>query len=404
LIERCQLARLRALWVPLLNAVATPVVRIRSTSAFTAAIESRAVAQIGIREPVGDAYRAETAVLVDAFRAVDNLSPLGVLGLRDELSSRWATRLWIERFLRRHPEVGAKPVTAPIVVLGLPRTGTTLLHRLLAERPGMRAPLLWELLAPRPASDPDGDAARRRHAAERMTRLARRAAPAMQIAHDLRADRPEEDLFALPHHLAWNTRAPLPGYRNWYVDRDATPDYAYLRQQLQVMQWGGPPRRWVLKTPFHLWKMDVLLAIFPDATIVWTHRDPARVVPSWCSLTESVRLLHLTRVDPATLGREYCEFWSDAIRRALAVRAALPPDRFVDVNYADLVADPDRVVAGILTAAGATAAATAAARPAPDPARPVHRYRGERFGLTEAGVREAFAPYLAAHPQALLTG
>jgi hypothetical protein len=397
------LARLRAPWVPLLNAVASPVVRIRSTSAFTAAIESRAVARIGIREPVDDAYRAEMALLVDAFRAVDNLSPLGVLGLRDELSRRWATRLWTDRFLRRQPEVGAQPVTAPIVVLGLPRTGTTLLHRLLAERPGMRGPLLWELLAPRPAGDPDGDAARRRQAAERMTQLARRAAPALQIAHDLGADRPEEDLFALPHHLAWNTRAPLPGYRNWYVDRDATPDYAYLRQQLQVMQWGGLPRRWVLKTPFHLWKLDALLAIFPDATIVWTHRDPARVVPSWCSLTESVRLLHLTGVDPATLGRESCEFWSDAITRALAVRAGLPPDRFVDVDYADLVANPDRVVAGILAAAGAPAAATAALRPAPDPARPVHRYRGERFGLTEAGIREAFAPYLAAHPQALFT-
>jgi hypothetical protein len=399
------LARLRAPWVPLLNAVATPAVRIRSVCAFMAAIESRAVAQTGIREPVDDTYRAETAVLVDAFRAVDNLSPLGVLGLRDELSRRWATRLWIDRFTRRHPEAGAEPVTAPIVVLGLPRTGTTLLHRLLAERPGMRGPLLWELLAPRPTSDPDGDAARRRHAAERMTRLARRAAPAMQTAHDLGADRPEEDLFALPHQLAWNTRAPLPGYRNWYVDRDATPDYVYLRQQLQVMQWGGrSPRRWVLKTPFHLWKMDALLAVFPDATIVWTHRDPARVVPSWCSLTESVRLLNLTRVDPGALGREYCEFWSDAITRALAVRAGFPPDRFVDVNYADLVADPDGVVGGILTAAGAPAAAMAVARPASDSARPVHRYRGERFGLTEGGVREAFAPYLAAHPQALLTG
>ncbi|MEV6491246.1 sulfotransferase [Actinoplanes sp. NPDC051633] len=398
------MARLRAPWVPLLNAVAAPVVRIRSTAAFVAGIESRSVARIGIREPVDDAYRVETAVLVDAFRAVDSLSPLGVLGLRDELTRRWATRLWINRFLLRHPEVGAEPVTAPIVVLGLPRTGTTLLHRLLADRSGMRGPLLWELLAPRPASDPDGDAARRRQAAERMTRLARRAAPAMQVSHDLAADRPEENLFALPHHLAWYTRAPLPGYRKWYVERDATPDYAYLRQQLQVMQWGEPPRRWVLKTPIHLWKMDALLAVFPDATIVWTHRDPARVVPSWCSLTESVRLLNLTRVDPAGLGPEYCEFWSDAIRRALAVRAGLPPDRVVDVGYADLVADPDRVVTRVLTAAGAPATATAAPRPAPEPTRLVHHYRGDRFGLTEAGVREAFAPYLATHPQTLRTG
>ena len=234
------------------------------------------------------------------------------------------------------------------------------------------------------------------HRAERLVTAGRQAAPALRVIHPLAAPGPEECIFALPHSMYYYNRAWIPGYRDWYAHRDATADYAYLKQQLQVLQWNRPPRRWILKSPFHLWKLDALLRIFPDATLVWPHRDPATVLASWCSLAEVVRRLHNRRVDLRLLGADWCQLWAGATTRAMRVRAGAR-QTFVDIPYSQLAADPLAAVADALrrldvevtpaTRLQVAARLSLGGRAA----RGQHHYTLDRYGLTAGEVRETFS-------------
>jgi hypothetical protein len=286
------------------------------------------------------------------------------------------------------------PVESPVFVVGLPRTGTTLLHTLLASLPGHRAPRMWELLAPVPASAGRPEHARRIGAARRLARISYLASPSLRVIHPIDARAPEECVWVLPHSMTHCTRARMPAYRDWYASRDATADYLYLRQQLQILQWQRPAHRWILKSPFHLWHLDALLRVFPDATIVWTHRDPAVALASWCSLTEVTMTFHNRRVDLPLLGRDWTGLWSWAFARAAGVRAASSA-RFLDVSYSRLTADTETVLDEILGVLGAGAAMPAQARrqalaQARGPARGAHRYTLDRYGLTPRAVAAAF--------------
>jgi hypothetical protein len=285
------------------------------------------------------------------------------------------------------------PVRQPVFVTGLPRTGTTALHALLAALPGHRAPLMWELLDPCPPEAGERRPDRRLRRAERMARLAHHMAPAYRAIHPVQARAPEECVLALPHSMLHYAKARIPRYRDWCAGRDATPDYAYLRQLLQVLQFGQPPRRWILKSPFHLWNLGALLRAFPDATVVWTHRDPAAALASWCSLAEVSRQLYNRRVDLALLGRDWMRLWSEAAERAAPVRrAAVRP--FLDVRQDELAAAPWTALEPILASLGVELDLVARQRiaaPAPRSAAPVaHHHRLERYGLTAQTVREAF--------------
>jgi hypothetical protein len=205
--------------------------------------------------------------------------------------------------------------------VGLPRTGTTLLHALLASVPGHRAAQMRELITPVPASAGQPHPGRQVRSAERLARFSHLVAPSLRVIHPLDARAPEECVFAMPHSLSYYNRARIPGYRDWYTERDATPDYTYLRQQLQILQWQRPAQRWILKSPFHLWNLDALLRVFPDATFVWTHRDPAVAIASWCSLAEVIRAFHNRRVDLRLLGEDWTRMWSQAFTRGAQVRA-----------------------------------------------------------------------------------
>jgi hypothetical protein len=325
---------------------------------------ARAARRTGVPEQPDPQFLADLQVLHQSFQAVPELSFMGWYGVRAEVLRHLENRLRLRQCLTACPEIAAQPVPRPVFVVGLPRTGTTLLHGLLAGAPGHRAPLLWELLTPGP---------------------------------------PEECIFALPHGMYYYNRARIPGYLDWYAHRDATADYAYLKQQLQVLQWNRPPRRWILKSPFHLWKLDALLRVFPDATLVWPHRDPATVLASWCSRAEVVRRLHNRRVDLRSLGADWCQLWARATVRAMRVRAGAPQP-FVDISYPELAADPLAAVADTFrcldveftpaTRRQIAARLSRSGRAAPG----LHHYTLERYGLTPGEVRETFSGYLAAFP------
>jgi len=199
-------------------------------------------------------------------------------------------------------------------------------------------------------------------------------------------------VFAMPRSMVYHVRARIPGYRDWYAGRDATADYVYLRQQLQILQWQRPAHRWILKSPFHLWNLDALLRVFPDATIVWTHRDPAVALASWCSFVEIPMTLSNRRVDRPLLGRDWAQMWAQANARGTQARARSQVP-FIDVSYQELCADPvsvlDEILRGLGTTMGPQARDQAITR-ARRRARGVHHYSLDRYGLSPRTVRDAF--------------
>jgi hypothetical protein len=384
-----------AWWVGPVNGLMTPAARRgrrRPESSFRA-LQAWAARRTGLPEPADPQFLADLRVLHAAFLAVPELSFMGLAGIRAELARHLSNRLRVRELLRANPQITSTALPRPVFVVGLPRTGTTMLHALLASAPGHRAPLLWELLDPCPRPGPDGPDSRVR-AAERLAWLAYRAAPSLRVIHQLDALAPEECIFALPHHMAYHTRARLPGYQDWYIRRDATADYAYLRQQLQILQWRQPQRRWILKSPFHLWHLDALLRVFPDATIVWTHRDVPTALASWCSLAEVTMRLSNRRVDLSQLGRDWTRMWSQAMTRALRTRAGAAQP-FLDVSYARLADAPLPTLEALYSGLGAelTPAArqqiTSRARASPAGPR-AHHYSADRYGLTAKAIRDAF--------------
>jgi len=386
-----------AWWVRPVNGLMAPAARRgrrRPGSSF-GALQARADARTGLPGQADPQFLADLQVLHASFLAVPELSFMGLAGIRAELVRHLSNRLLVSEYLRANPQITAAPVPQPVFVVGLPRTGTTLLHRLLAAAPGCRAPLLWELLAPCPLEPGHDEPARRMRSAGRLVRLAHQAAPSLRVIHPLDARAPEECVFALPHNMAYCTRARIPSYRDWLARRDVTADYAYLRQQLQILQWQQPPRRWILKSPFHLWHLDALLRVFPDATIVWPHRDLPTALASWCSLAEVTMRLHNRRVDLHLLGRDWTQMWAQAVTRALRTRAAAGQP-FLDLSYTQLTRAPLPALEALFSSLGAelTPAArqqiTSTARPA-GPAGPrTHHYSLDRYGLTPQAIRDAF--------------
>jgi hypothetical protein len=384
-----------AWWVGPVNGLMAPAAqrgRRRPESSFRA-LQARAAARTGLAEPADPQFLADLQVLHDSFLAVPDLSFMGLAGIRAELARHLSNCLRVREYLRTHPQIAAAPVPRPVFVTGLPRTGTTVLHALLASAPGHRAPLLWELLdpCPRPGA---GGSGRRLRDAERLAWLAHRAAPSLRVIHRIDARAPEECVFALPHHMCYCTRARIPGYQDWYIRRDATGDYAYLRQQLQILQWQQPPRRWILKSPFHLWHLDALLRVFPDATIVWPHRDIPTALASWCSLAETTMRLHNRRVDLHQLGRDWTQMWSAAMTRALRIRASATQP-FLDLPYTELAGAPLPTIETLLSRLGAELTPAGrqqiTGRARTNPAGPrAHHYRLDRYGLTASAIRDAF--------------
>ncbi len=399
------MARRLAWWVRPANELMAPAARWgqRSARSSFGELRARAERRTGVPEQPDPQFRTDLQVLYQSFLAAPELSFMGWYGVRAEVLRHLENRLRLRQCLSACPQIAAQPVPRPVFVVGLPRTGTTLLHGLLAGAPGHRAPLLWELLTPCPLNGSRAELSKRVRRAERLVTAGRQVAPALQVIHPLAAREPEECIFALPHGMYYYNRARIPGYLDWYAHRDAAPDYAYLKQQLQVLQWNQPPRRWILKSPFHLWKLDALLRVFPDATLVWPHRDPVTVLASWCSLAEVVRRLHNRRVDLRLLGADWCQLWARATVQAMRVRAGARQP-FVDISYPELAADPLAAVADIfrcldveLTPATRRQIAARLSRSGRASAG-LHHYTLERYGLTPGEVCETFSGYLAAFP------
>ncbi len=339
--------------------------------------------------------------LLESIEQEAALTPMGRLATRIRLVQSLRSRLRAVELRKRHPEIASGQITAPIVITGLQRTGTTLLHRLLAADPRLRSLRSWEALSPAPPlRGPD----RRRAVARQAEAGLRWMSPDFFAVHPVEADAPEEEVLLLDQSfLSTVPEATLrvPRFSAWLEGQDQRPAYQMLHDQLQLLQWQSGPHRWVLKTPHHLEWLDTLLAVFPDATVVMTHRDPVVTVGSFCSMVAHGRGVMSDRVDPKEIGRDWLAKVGRMMDRALATRADRNDRGFVDVDYGALMADPLGTVARIQSAAGlprsqaAHQAMANAMAAMPKDRHGTHRYELADFGLSPGGVEARFASYRA---------
>jgi len=296
-----------------------------------------------------DGWREGLARLCSDFRGPARLSPIGRISAHRHLVDLLANRLWLQADRTGHPEIAATAITRPLFIVGLPRTGTTLLHMLLAQDPAHRVPQVWEVMHPAPASESEQQ---RKARSARELAWMERLAPDLKVMHPLAPELPQECIAIDSHTLQsqeFQTTHNVPNYQRWYERQPLVPVYRFHRRFVQWLNWQRPGRRWVLKAPAHLFGLNALLEVYPDAAIIQTHRDPLQVMASLASLGTTLRAAFSEQVDPVAVGREKARRWGDGLLAAMQARAAgsLPESPFLDIVYRDIVADPIATIARI---------------------------------------------------------
>jgi hypothetical protein len=376
-----------------------------------ASLISRAQSLTGLTD-FGDLEIAEPlARLLDACVSESHLSLIG------RLATRWDMVRFLSNLLRMHAAEQAEPrilkqiIRKPIIITGLPRSGTTFLHRLMLEDPANRAPLVWETIYPFP-----DDARSGRRTGTRPARVARQLrafealAPDFRALHPLDATSPQECSEITAHvfrSLRFDTTYHIPSYRGW-LDGDPghhLPAYRFHKRFLRHLAYQDPPslnaRRWVLKCPEHLFALGAIRAVYPDARLVFVHRDPVRVLASQARLTEVLRRPFTRSLDRTSLGQHESTRWLDGTRRMIAAGddAGLP-DPVCHVHHLDLISDPVATAASVYRHFGVEMPAPAASAMArfvaarPNGGYGQHRYRWEDHGLDPGAERERFRPYM----------
>lgn len=322
------------------------------------ALLAAAAEQTGL-DDFGDArFREPLAVLCGALRTEAGLSPAGVTSVWTQLVMLLKNRLLVEDVLKRHPEIHELRVERPIIIAGLPRTGTTHLHNLMSADPALRSLPYWESLEPVLADDerqrrdePDPRVAR----TEQALAVLNTALPYFRRMHEMTTHHVHEEIQLLAidfSTMLFETMAVMPSWRDWYKSTDQSPTYRYLETVLKVLQWQRGGVRWVLKSPQHLEQFRPLIATFPDATFVVTHRDPVSITASLATMVSySARLSH-ERVDPHRIGRYWADRIEDMLHACVDERDVLPADRSLDVRFPDFMADDVAMVECIYRVAG----------------------------------------------------
>ena len=373
----------------------------------------------GLTDFGDDSFRPGLERLCDALGSEAALSPAGVETFRQKLTAQLANRLWLEDHIRRHPEILEETIAPPVFIVGLPRTGTTKLHRLLSRDPRFYWMPFWESQMPVPLpgealDDPSPRIAQGAAIVQMMTE----AMPQLMAIHPMANEEADEEFMLMEHSFLadFNAYARVPGYMAWLTQQDEQPAYTFLLRMLRFLQWqkrrrGITARRWVLKAPHHLHRMGLLLAAFPGARIVQTHRDPVESIPSIASFIHTLHGIYTDQPDAEAVGTEWSARMRGGLEHTMAVRdAAGHRGTFIDVAFRDTVTDPMRVVRQIYdfidwTLDDGTADAMHAWLEADNAehAKTRHRYTPEGFGLSADGLRRDFAPYIARHIEGTAT-
>jgi len=353
----------------------------------------------------GDEFREPLDRLVKSLDQEAQLSLFGRIVARKDLGRLLASRLRMVEDRRRHPEISAEKVLRPLIITGFPRTGTTILHAILAQDQRHRFPLTWETMYPSPPPRrANYHRDRRIGLSAGQLSLMNRLSPEFKRIHPIGAQLPQECLVLSSigfESYQFQTMYNVPSYQAWLDEQNLRQSYEGHKFFLQNLQWRCPGDRWVLKAPAHVFGFDALFATYPDAGVVMTHRAPGEVIASLCSLTAVLRGAFSDDVDSHAVGQEMTERFAKGMHVALEARDSgrVPADRFLDVDYRELVREPLGVVRKIYDHFGIEWCPEAAERMSdflaqnPKDKHGKHSYTLEQFGLDRAREEERYRTY-----------
>jgi hypothetical protein len=369
------------------------------------ALHARAIADTGLDDFGPDDYRERLDVYLAALHDIDDMHGPGIVNFFGQISQWLKNRLLLADLLTRHPEIHDIELLPPVVIAGLPRTGTTHLHNLLAAGPAFRTLPYWESFEPFPppseaGAEPDPRAARMDVAVSVMNMLM----PHFALMHEMTTEHVHEEIQLLANDFStmfMETLAYVPRWRDYYLAHDQTSTYEYLATQLKALQFMRGGRRWLLKSPQHLEQLPVLAQVFPGVAVVCTHRDPVPVALSMVAMLTYSARMHRSPVPVERIAAEWIDRLESMLGALARDREVIAPERSIDVSFDEFMADELGVAARVYGLVG---------EPITDDARTAMadylagHQRGrlgkvvtscEMFGLDEADLRARFAPYVS---------
>lgn len=360
---------------------------------ITQAIEATDLTDLG----PGD-FREGLDVLLESVEHDGRFDPSADAAVMENFRNRLVNRLQMEAWLAAHPDIERLPVRGPIDIIGLPRTGTTALANMMSLDPQFRCLRGWEQSQPLPPPRPETDATdpRRMRLADENEHLS----PELKAMHlyDLDATMEDSEVLGMAFHGQQYT-LPVYGYHDWWRRADLTETYAYHRRVVQLLQSEHPPDLWLFKAPHHKFHLEPIVAAYPDVRFVMTHRDPAKSVPSYSSLVSTIFPPSTGERDLHRVGHEVSEHLRIGMENAIAARARIGENRFLDVHHQDLVGDPLGTLARVyefcdLELTPATEQAVLAWQEANRTgAHGTHHYTAEQFGLSTDQLHSDYAFY-----------
>lgn len=369
----------------------------------------KASQESGLTDFGDESFREPFEILVKGLEREANLNQVGRFVQHERVLNTLKNRLRLSEYLRLYPEILDEKIVAPAVIVGLPRTGTTMLHRVLASDERFFAPLWYEVRNPAPFMDWDPQQEDQRLIlAKAEVAALLEANPEIAAIHPMDPLGADEDILLLEHSFystVPNAFCNLPSYQKWLLNNSNQPGYDYLKVLLQCLQWqkkrlsgDASNKKWLLKTPHHLHFVDRLLATFPDAQIIQTHRDPIHTIPSISSFNYNLWITQADNVDAHLVGRDWSRLFARGLSHALQVRRQ-HSEQFIDIGFKTLLQNPIETTntifdfIGVATTEKSLDAMETHREQNQRDSRPVHDYSLEDFGFTENGIKRDFAEY-----------
>jgi hypothetical protein len=359
----------------------------------------------GLRDFGDESFRDGLQILTAELNDQAQLSQIGQIAAYFNLLDYLCVRLQLTAFRGGRPQVARQIIKRPLFITGLPRTGTTILYELIAQDPSFRSPASWEVTKPIPPPKEKSYASDKRiRSVDRQLVLAEKLSPGFRAIHAIGAKLPQECVYILASHFIseqFGYMYNIPKYRNWALNQDMTASYRWHANFLQHLQVDFGAEHWVLKAPAHLAYLKYLVAQYPDAMIVWTHRRPLDAITSFSSLVCTLQSGFSNVINPLAIGKHEVQHFSKIVSKGMLDRSALGHRQIFDVNYSALCSDPISVIASLYDHFDMQLSNEAESRmrkyliQRPKDLYGEHKYSPDDFGLDEMREKELYSSYLS---------
>ncbi len=369
------------------------------------ALLEEAKKKTGLSDFGDDGFREGLSVLLDSLNNEANLNDFGRIVAGMTLTTFLKNRLQVTEDIKNNPEILDVKIEKPIIIISLPRTGSTILHKLIAEDPNNRFLTTWEsnLLSPPPEAD-TYETDPRIGMWDELLSMAHSVSPGIEKMHPVGARLPEECLLLQAHDFKsqlFNYQFDVRGYNNWLEEQDMLPVYKTQKMLMQYLQWKNPRARWVLKSVGHIWGLKEIFEVFPDANVIQTHRDPNKAVASLCSLLEIPLAIGTDKVDEKGVAAHWAKSWEKGLRKLVDFRdsGAIDDSRIFDVKFDEFMKDTTGMVKRIYEyfdieyTPEAAKAVQAFMDNNPRDKFGTHSYTLEQFGLDPQDIKNRYQFY-----------